>query len=171
MGGKHRMKRKPRHTWARSRPPRRVVLSGAFAVGVLAVVGVVTASDFSVPHAQAEPARAKPTMRIQPVPTVSLPVVTAPKETGEEHPLLTTPPVEKFLSDVAAAGIKTTGREDSLMDIAKRGAESHTTDADLKQSVRALFPDITDVQADKFVLAVRRAFPGDHDVDTDDDGR
>lgn len=82
-----------------------------------------------------------------------------------------TQPTGNFLSAVAAAGIKVAGREAALETVAMAGAASHTTDADLEQSLRALFPDIDDIHAEKFVYEVRKTWPGDHDVDTDDDGR
>lgn len=78
---------------------------------------------------------------------------------------------QRFLSKLSAIGINVAGRESALEMVAATGAASHTTDADLEQSVRALFPDIDQVEAEKFVFQVRRAWPGEHEVDTDGDGR
>jgi hypothetical protein len=152
-------------------PRRRILVSATLVVGALSVLTGLAASGVSVPDAQAHGLdRPDVQLRIQPAPTMPIPARSAPRDADEHHDLAAGVN-EHFLAALGAAGIATTGREDALLTIAKRGADSHTTDADLEQSVRALFPDIDQVASEKFVYQVRQAWPGDHSADTDNDGR
>lgn len=169
--GKHRKHRRQRPTLVQvtgPSPTRRIVFSALGVVGVLGALTGLAAAGVSAPDAQAQ-GLDKPA-QIKPVPIVPLPIVTSPRKTDEQHDLVAGTN-EKFLAAVNAAGIRTAGREDELLMIAKRGADAHTTDADLEQSLRALFPDIDEKHADAFAYQVRQAWPGAHDQDTDDDGR
>jgi hypothetical protein len=175
MPGKHRLRKKQRPALVQrpqiyrlwTNPRRRIVTSTAAVLIGLGGTIAIAASGVSVPDADAQGVAQ---LRITPVPTAPIPAGTAPRDADEQHDLAAGVN-ERFLSSLAEAGIPTAGREDALMTIAKRGADSHTTDADLEQSVRALFPDIDQHHAEAFVHQVRQAWPGDHDQDTDDDGR
>jgi hypothetical protein len=178
MSGKHRLHRSRERWTVKGRPARGFYVPGDnpkrriwITVGVTVVavggVGVAAASGFTVPPAQAQPAQAQ----IRPLPTAPLRVMTAPRDADDQHDLLTTQANEAFLSALASDGISTAGREEKLLMMAHQGADSHTTDADLKQSIRALFPDIDDHHGDSFVFVVRKFFPSQHDDDTDGDGR
>jgi hypothetical protein len=180
MSGKHRLNsrrkvwdsgpRRPRLWSPGDHPQRHTLLSAGLLVSALGIVIGLAASGVTTGDAQAQPLD-RSNARIEPAPMMPIPVTSAPRDADEQHELPTAAVNERFLSGLAGAGISTAGREDELLTIAKRGAASHTTDADLEQSVRALFPDIDQVHSEKLVYQVRLAFPGDHSVDSDGDGR
>ena len=155
MTGRHSLVR-PRRTW-----PRWVTALGGFItarrMAAVACVSMCVAAAASVP-----------TVSAAPTPAALYSATAASPDAGVEQERMLD---DRFMAALAAAGVSAGEEEQLLLRMVHRGVAAQTTDADLRQSIRALYPDIDEAAAEKLVYQVRQVWPGPHDVDTDDDGR